>query len=161
MDAEFHFAVAEIAIALAGFTGLVAGLSGQERSGGAHDYHGLLNILISSGCALVFALLPTALVDAGMDVDSAMQISGLVLGVLMVGIIGFYTALARRVRPRHPWTFWSLLVVGLLISCGLVLGSAGVLDIRFYSPQLLWLLAVGFAQFFSFLMLRWGRPRET
>ena len=94
-----------------------------------------------------------------METGAAMRSCSLVLGLLMVGLTGYYTAVARQVRPRHPWTFWPVLAIGVLIAAGLVLESAGVLPVHLYALMLLWLLVVGFAQFFSFLLLT-GRTTD-
>jgi len=158
VDAEFNLTVAEIAIALAGFTGLVAGLARGDRSQETQDYVGLMNILLSSGCAMAFALLPLALVQAGMGGDLVTRLCGALLGALVVCLTGYYTAIARRIRPRQPWLFWPMLVTGTLIAAGLVLESAGVLGANLYPVLLFWLLIVGFAQFFSFLVLSWRGP---
>ena len=158
---ETLFTIAELSLALAGFSGLVVGLRGMQTGEiQSQDRIGLSHILLSSGAALVFSLLPPVLVAAGIDTATAWKASSLALAVVILCATAAVANSARRTPPRSPWVFWPLLVLGLGVGGGLgavtlrpVSAGASLLPLA-----LLWLLVVGFVQFAVFLVLLWWRP---
>ena len=156
--ADFHTIIAELAMALAGFSGLVMGIKNtQARTWTRQDRFGLGLILTTSGLAMLFSLAPPALHMAGLTEGLAAQITHLTLAALVV--LGCVTAatVSIRSRPRYPWSFWPLMTLGLVISISLIYSSfGGIGTTTNVAPLLLiWLLTVGFAQFFTFLVLTW------
>lgn len=148
--------IAEISVALAGFSAVVVGLR-QTREGRwtRQDSFGVVHILASSGLAMVFSLLPLGLAAAGLSPSAAWTFTSFGLGlVVLVASLGWGLA-ARRTAPRYPVLFWGFVASGVALGVALILGASGWL-----APQgsllplaLLWLLLVAFTQFASFLAL--------
>ena len=151
---EFNYLVAELSLALAGFSGVIVGL-GRSGAGSIdlHDRFGLLHILLCSGFALIFSLLPVALSYVGLSVGSAHSIASATLACTMIFACAFWMSTARTTKPRHRVAFWSLASLGLLIGFAMLISVAGFANAQNFFPiALLWHLLVGFVQFFYFLI---------
>ena len=83
---EMLLTIAELALGLAGFSGVVVGIQGA-RAGrlSRQDAFGLLHILSSSGAAMLFSLLPFALHEAGLSEAMAWTTTTLALGLTILG----------------------------------------------------------------------------
>lgn len=158
---DFLFTVAELSVALAGFSGVVIGIRGaREGALARQDLFGLLHILGSSGAAMTFSLLPSALGAAGVDPLQAGNVTSLLLGALvLVASIGWGIS-AGWTGPRYPVVFYSFVVAGVALGIGLLTTSIGIVSYAatLLPLVLLWLLLVAFAQFVTFLMLAWASP---
>ena len=147
-------------MALAGFSGVVVGVrrAGQGKVQ-TQDKFGLLLILTTSGLAMLFSLLPSAMQLAGVSQGDSQTISNFILGLFtFIASIGLGIA-SRRTRPRYLASFWILVFIGTVLGLALLLTTIGVLTYSgdFSGLLLLWLLLVGFTQFFTFLVLTWSQ----
>lgn len=158
---EFNYVVAELSLALAGFSGVIVGLGrSTAKSINRHDQFGLLHILLCSGFALIFSLLPVALPYAGLSVGSSHSIASALLACTMIFACAFWMSTALTTKPRHPVAFWSLSSLGLLIGFAMLISVAGFTNARnFFPVALLWHLLVGFVQFFYLLVSLWTDPQ--
>jgi hypothetical protein len=68
-DASYFHTIAEVAVTLAGFSGIVVALLGRGAAWRENDRYGLMVVLLCCVYALVLSLLPTAL--AFFDVAAA------------------------------------------------------------------------------------------
>ena len=159
---ETLFTIAELSVALAGFSGVVVGLrAGRTRDGARQDWLGLGHILASTGVAMTFSLLPSAVAAAGVDAAAGHAAIVLALGLVVVAATGSTMAATRRTRPRHPVRFWTLAIVGAALGVACLAEGAGFLaPHRAFLPlTLVWTLLVAFVQFVTFLSLSWA-PEE-
>jgi hypothetical protein len=153
------FTIAELSVALAGFSGVVVGIRGT-RAGTLtrQDLFGLLHILASSGAAMIFSLLPFALHAAGVSEATAWIATSLSLGSLVLLASTAWGYATRRTVPRYPAVFWAFVATGAVLGAALLTTGSGLVG----NPgglvpiTLLWLLLVGFAQFAAFLVLSWA-----
>ena len=158
MQAEFLLTLAEIAVALAGFAGLIVAISG--RRGGSADearlnLQLLKNVLGASFMAAGFALLPVALLSMAIDSQTAWRGSA---GLLAVGLplymfqtvfpaLASYRALGRSV----PLSYRANIALGLVFAGALGLSAGGVVPSSTYLPAVSFLVygaAVSFVRVF-------------
>lgn len=154
--------VIEVAIAIAGFSGIVAAV-GHRGAGRwtAADQLRLRILLTASGVAIVFAFLPFVLVDL-LDPSIAWRLAS--------GLLAIHTAAitAHRVRQASHANaseaiglrVWWLVVVAAVV--GMLVGNA----VWFASPALyvlgvLWGVFVAFMTFATLLLDAWRQPREA
>jgi hypothetical protein len=144
---DFLFTVSEIAVAFAGFAGLVVAISrrnGRSAEQALWDLQHLKNVLGTSLLAIAFALLPAMLSGMGADVAFAWRSSALLFAIAWVGYAGnavpkglsAYRAIERAV----PLTYWISVVLSVFVPIALVLCAAGVLPTSTYLPALAFLL---------------------
>ena len=157
-ESNFYLSIAQISLALAGFTGVVVGLNRAEAgSMTAQDRIGLIHIMLSSGAALVFSLLPFAIESLGFGIGTTQRVTETLLGTVALAASLYWAKASKSVKPRHPVPFWILLALGILIGAALLTTAIGAIDrLNFVPIALLWLLVVGFAQFFGFLVTLWA-----
>lgn len=160
-DADFLFIVAELAIALAGFSGLVTVIAHrQDRSPGevALGFQQLRAVLVISLPAAAFALLPSLLERMGAAPDIAWRVSAALFLVVSVGVMGTavpsvfraYAGAGRRV-PLTVWLSTVLIAVMWLI---LLLCALGCVPTSAYLAALfitLYLAGVAFVRVFAAL----------
>ena len=90
MGGQSYEVIAEIAIALAGFSGVTATLQRRAHDGlNERDRLALHQMLVWSGLALAFSLLPAALVDSGISLERTQAACSLGLGSLMLAFMIF------------------------------------------------------------------------
>jgi hypothetical protein len=120
--------IAEVSVALAGFSSVVIALRGVQP----HAWS-----------ALVWGVSTAA------------------VGLFILGGVGTlaFAAVARRVRPRTPRVFWTMVPSGFVVAPMLLLSSLDVLLPRGPSLLLLgliWALVGAFAQLASFVLVTWS-----
>jgi len=157
MRTDFLLTLAEIAVGLAGFAGLIVAISGRRdgvRDEAELNLQLLKNVLGASFMAAGFALLPVALL--GMEVDSTAAWRG--SAALLTVALPLY--MLQTVRPalaafraigKVPLSYWANNVVALLIVSSLVLCASGVVSSSFYLPAVSFLAygaAVSFVRVF-------------
>ncbi len=154
------FTIAELSVALAGFSGVVLGLrSARQGALSSHDRFGLMHILTGSGGAMLFALLPSALHAAGLEPELAERTATALLGAAFLVVAPIWGVLGRRTQPRFPMLFWSFVVSGALLGVALLVTSLWLPGPGTLLPlALMWLLGLAFAQFVVFLALLWSQP---
>lgn len=156
------FTVAEVGIALAGFSGVVA-ILGRRGAGewSAPDWLRLAMLLSFSFGAVGFSLLPTLLLGLGVGEASAWALSSLLLALFLLTAYVLVTRrlaqlgdAATRQFPRATGIAVAALSLPVLVV--LLLNAAGVLFSREFGPfflGMLWLLALGGLQFYRLLRL--------
>lgn len=151
--------IAELSVALAGFSGVVVGLrAGRGGDPPRQNLFGLLHILASSGAAMVFSLLPATLHAAGLDERIAWTTTSALLGTTVVVAAVLWAFATRATKPRFPWVYWSFIASGIVLGLMLLVSTTGwrAHEGSLLPLVLLWLLLVGFAQFATFLVLSSG-----
>jgi len=147
MDGEFLLTLAEIAVALAGFAGLIVAISGRRGSSvdeARLNLQLLKNVLGASFMAAAFALLPVALLSMGTDPKSAWRGSAGVLAAALplymyrtvLPALAGYRALGRTA----PLSYRTNIAIGLIFSGALALCAGGVLPSSTYLPAVLFLV---------------------
>ncbi len=84
MQSEFLFTVAEVAVAFAGFAGLIVAISGRQGRSAAEvrlDLVLLTNVLSTSLVAVAFALIPATFLGMGMEPGDAWRGSAFLCAV--------------------------------------------------------------------------------
>jgi len=163
VDPDFQYVIAELAMALAGFSGVVVGVkSSSQKSVDRQDRFGLLLILLTSGCAMLFSLAPLALQASGMSAQNAGDLSNTLVSLVVLGACSVVGIASFKSSPRYPFTFWPLLIFGWVLAIALLVKSAGLIEYAadLSALMLLFLLTAGFAQFFSFLIMSWWKPEQ-
>jgi hypothetical protein len=157
------FTIAELSVALAGFSGVVIGIrSTRLDTPSRQDTIGIVHILTSSGAAMVFSLLPSALHAAGLRETVAWNTTSVILGVLVLAASTGWSLSARRSVPRYPTVFWTFIATGIALGAALLATTAGLVEYRgtLLPLTLLWLLLVSFVQFVTFLAVAWHHTAE-
>lgn len=162
MDFQSHEVIAEISVALAGFSGMTAALQRRAQDGFTErDRLALRQMLTWSGLALVFSLLPAVLVELGISPEGTLAACSLGLGSLMLAFSFVVLSRNRRVEragDRGPFPYLYLIIpiavfieIGALLSNGLGLigPSLGVFQLG-----LVTCLLVGFIVFAAWLIYR-------
>jgi len=158
---------AEVAITLAGFSGIVAVL-GRRGHGEwqPQERMRLTMLLASSFMAVFFAMLPIALLGLGLGEAGAWSVSSAILGACIAASHPMVSHFVRRMPgdavasefPRSLGAF--VLVVSLLIALLLLLNVVGFHFEREFGPYfagLLWLLVLSAIQFVRLLAVRRGQ----
>jgi hypothetical protein len=154
--------VAEVSVALAGFSSVVIALRGaQPHTWSAQDRVGLGNVLAISAGTLVGSLLPFPIAYLGAPPALVWGVSSAAVGLFILAGVGTlaFAAVVRRVRPRTPRVFWSIVPSGFVVAPMLLLSALDVLLPR--GPSLLlvgliWALVAAFAQLASFVLVTWS-----
>ena len=151
--------IIEVAITLAGFSGIVAAM-GRRGAGqwSSADQLLLRILLMSSGVAILFAFLPFILIDM---LESSLMwrlLSGvLVLWLIALAIIRMRQAAAlgiRRVYGLHYLYFvcLTLVLISLLAFNAIWLGSPSL-----YLLGVLWQVTIAFVTFVTMLLNSWRK----
>ncbi len=157
---DFQSIIAELSMALAGFSGLVMGIKvSRNNRWNAQDRLGLGLILFTSANAMFFALAPEALVAAGLDAGTTKFTLNLALAAIITASCVLSAVSSVRSKPRYPWSFWPLWGTGFVLSVCLAWTTFTRSAADFLPLVLIWLLIVAFAQFFTFLVLTWEHNR--
>ena len=153
---------AEIAVAFAGFSSVVA-IFERGAESGAGTSHGSFDLFRFSLAALFFSLLPFPLLFLGLSPPAVWSCSG---GLLVLFIVAQGTLTARFIRRGEAIVVSSLTrglsilanVVYTIIIAAQVLNVAGVLG-RSLGPYVLGLFLVLFGAGVNFVRLVWvGNP---
>jgi hypothetical protein len=156
--ADFLFIVAEIAIAFAGFAGLVTVISKREDRSAAQshlDVERLKVVLVLSLLTAAFALLPSLISRMEADPETAWRVAAGLFLVVSVGFLGrSVPVVLRAYGPANhgvPRTVWlSLGVIGAKW-IALALCAIGILPVSTYLAALfatLYLAGVTFVRIF-------------
>lgn len=153
--------VAEIALGLAGFTGVLVVLGRQPGRLSPAGAFRLTVLLIGSLSALFLALIPLALHDSGLSGSVLWRVSSLVMAGSILATGGLLVRPVRRFRRGESESYNPTILV--LITTGAVLvfiaqmvNASGVLggpSPGAYSFGLLFFLAVGAVQFVRILFV--------
>jgi hypothetical protein len=154
--------IAEISVALAGFSSVVIALRGSGPGAWTPgDRFGLGNVLGASVGTLIGSLLPFPLFYLGWSDDAVFGAANATLGVLILAAVGILAGSVRRrkVDPRQPHVFWSFVGSGLAVAGMLLLSAFGLVFPR--GPAILligliWALLAAFAQLATFVLVSWS-----
>jgi hypothetical protein len=143
--------LAELSLALAGFTGVVAAFGGRERAFNQVDRMRLSTILWSSGGVLAGSLLLFVLSAGGLSAAAAFPTVG--ISMALIGVVN-YVQLNPRVldnlrnetttvsnRSFSLGVAWVVAVIGLYVTAAVLGGEAWPL-LAGFSLQLIWGLLV-------------------
>ena len=154
MHTEFLFIVAEVAVAFAGFAGLVFAISArrdQEPEQTRLQFELLLNVLSASLLVIAFALIPPMIADIGASPDTTWRGSALLFAIAFGSYIVYslrrsypaYRAAGRSVPVSFQVnSFLAIFFAGLLVLC-----AAGVVPASAYRATLLFCLYASGASF--------------
>ncbi len=154
MQAEFLFTVAEIAIALAGFAGLIVAISRRDDRL-AEDVRLqielLKNVLGGSFMVVAFSLIPVVLL--GMEIDpvvawrSSAFLFSISLAVYISRTVPKTLASYRATNRSVPRTYRINIGLAVVVIIGLALVVIAVLPVSAYLPALLYVLYGAAASF--------------
>lgn len=153
--------IAEVAVGLAGFSGVVVVLGRQPGEFTRVEAGRLVVLLMSSLGALFFALLPFALFPLGLDTSTVWRIAAGLVAILALSHLGVSYSELRRVRNEAPEVYsrvvasvhFSILFAVLLLQLAIVI-MGGELALSLYIFGLLGLLVVAAFQFVRILFVR-------
>jgi len=158
MRTDFLLTVAEVAVALAGFAGLVVAISGR-RDGPADEarlnLQLLKNVLGASFMAAGFALLPVALLSMEVDAGVAWRVSAgllaLALPLYMLRTVPSALAEYRSLSRPVPLSYRVNFAMALAVIGALGLSVVDVIPTTAYLPAVSYLVyaaAVSFVRVF-------------
>jgi hypothetical protein len=164
--ADYLYTVAQIAVALVGFSGIVAAFKERGNSGFAGTEHALLTLLIERGfAALFFAMLPPLLV--------LLVSPGRAFWAVCSGLLAAYTltAFVRLIRRRRSMSesaragsarsFYMNSAVALSAAFGVqLLNAVGIVPnqgVGWYALGATWYLVAGANLFVSLLRVHAGQ----
>ena len=140
--------VAEFAIALAGFSGIVVGLRANGKHPLTHqDRFGLIHIIVSSLCALLFSLLPFVPHHLGARTSATWELSSLVFsaGLFGVSLVAYFGTKDYLNRLSRAW-FFTYLTGSIASALGLLCNGLGVFGAAYPG---VYLVGLGWLLFFS------------
>ena len=119
--------LAELAVGLAGFTGIAAAFGGHDREYSDPDRVRLLSIFLSAGCVLVGSLCALTLTSAGWSSSQSYRWSGLSAAAVLIPSFYFVIpqayAFARDPDASTSFAIVALAVVANLVSVLLLTGN--------------------------------------
>jgi hypothetical protein len=155
--------LAEIAITLAGFSGLIAAFRSQDRWE-ATDKARLLNILVLCFFVVLCAMLPTFTSTYFPEQEDSWRLSCLLYGMVQLAVVvRFLSAIFQGTwNPAAPWISFPFAVIGLgvgllAMSSGLGIGPTATSSLL--GLVLIWGLVAAASQFVLSLQSVWGEPR--
>ena len=156
-EAETLRLIAEVGIAIAGFSGVVVVL--RRGAGDSWEVGRLWMLLVQALGAMLFAFVPLLLEMAGLSASANWRCSNGALGLFNIAVVA---GVGMTIRDSRHYEFvgWGVLV-GLCViqaSIGLVqifhaLGGLPSIGALFYSMSLVWLLSMACLNF-ALLVLR-------
>jgi hypothetical protein len=155
--------IAEFAIALAGFSGIVVALGKQPGRWAAADRFRLLNVLVYAFTVGFMAYLPMGLAHAGLAGSLLWRVSsGGFLCVLLIESVLFLSVIMRAVtdevrillNPIIYWTSWIFFAIVMLAQLLNILGLGFQPQFAPYFLGLVLSLLAGSSQFVRILFAR-------
>lgn len=123
---EAVFTIAEIAVALAGFTGIVVVLGSRGDVWDDSEILRLHTLLRASLSALFCSFVPLVVTEIGLEAVGVWELSALIIGsVMAVNLVIFGVRSRGTVLPLSQRMYF---VGGAVISLGLFSAAAGVLE---------------------------------
>jgi hypothetical protein len=109
---EIFSLLAELAVGLAGFTGVAAAFGGRDRRYSDPDRARLLSIFLSAGCVLVGSLCALTLTSAGWSSGQSFRWSGLTAAAVLIP--SFYSVIPQAYAfAKDPDATTSFVIVAL------------------------------------------------
>jgi len=165
---DLFFTVAEVSVAFAGFAGLVTVLASRARQSAeraALDLVFLHTVLATSLSVVAFALLPPALVDMGVESETALRACAAIFLAVSIGYgswAGPRAASAyKAANQRPPWTWWLNISLAVIQWVVLALCALGIVSSSYYLGALLFFLYLSGSSFFRvFMSIGRSRPSD-
>ena len=111
--------LAELAVGLAGFTGVAAAFGGRDRSYSDPDRARLLSIFLSAGCVLIGSLCALTLTSAGWSSGQSYRWSGLSAAAVLIP--SFYSVIPQAYAfAKDPDATTSFVIVVLAVVANIV-----------------------------------------
>jgi hypothetical protein len=161
--ADSLLTTAEVAVALAGFAGIVVVLGKPSLSDWSRvDVLRLETLLVVSLGAVVFALVPIALHHAGLPGRTVIATSSALMMLYIAALLCRFQIRVRRLDPESRATLSPIftrviLAVWIVIFVNLALNSLDVVfqrEFGIYFLALLWFLIVSVIQFARIILVR-------
>ena len=142
--------IAEVAMALTGFTGALSVFRRQQHWTRI-ELTALSHLLVLGIAASVFSLLPMPLLATALARSTIWQLCLPALGICIIAFVvwGQRTRVRHRLRPRWPLAYWLLQSIGLLLALMLITAAfTPILRLpAVYLGGLLWMVFFGMLQF--------------
>lgn len=141
-------AIAEIAIAIAGFAGIVAAIDRRSAIPTTGAHNSLTTLLGSSLGVALFAFVPEWIASARLSPELVWQASNGLFGIYRLTYVSMIVLSARRAGRERPFRF--PLPIGTLLGIMHLAASAGALpDFHYflYLTGLLWGIGVSLLSF--------------
>ena len=168
MSNDFLFIVAEIAIAFAGFAGLVVAISGRQGRSAERARLELVllrTVLLVGLLVVAFALFPSLLSELGAEPEVAWRVSASVyffaLGGLAVRNAPRNIAAHRAANQRVPITVWLTTTLTFVLVIVLALCAIGILPASSYLVALAGSLIMAGASFVRVFMSVGGASADA
>ena len=155
MPEDLFLTLAEVAVAFAGFAGLVtvlAARSSRATNRASLDLLFLHTVLATSLSVVAFALLPPSLVDMGMESETALRSCA---ALFLAASLGYGSWAGPRARSayeaassRPHWTWRLNVSLGVIQWIVLALCALGVVSSSYYLGALLFFLYLSGSSFF-------------
>lgn len=149
--------IIEVAIALAGFAGIVAAV-GRRGSGqwSAADQLLLRVLLLSSGAAIIFAFLPFILADA-LELSMLWRVLSAVLALWLtaVAILRIRQSMSHGITQVLDLRLNYFIAGGLSVVLLLVANAVWLASPSVYLVGLLWQVTISFVTFVTLLLNSW------
>jgi hypothetical protein len=158
-EAEALYNIAEIAVGLAGFAGVVLAISRGREELVSYDAFRVFQLLANAISAMLLALVPIALYAAGVPMEDTWRASSGVMVLVTLGIGAGAFRFGREVDPEDlHWAIGSVLIGGTSIN--LTCQTLNVLHVGFhgifavYYFGLFWFLTGAGMSFVTLLFIR-------
>lgn len=156
--------IAQVAIALTGFTGILT-VFRRQRCWTQLEVIAVKHLLAIGGAASLFALLPMPLLATTLPTSVAWQLCLPALGICLMifAVWNQRTRVLHRLRPRWPLAYWPLQLLGFVLATLLI--AAGFTPIlrhpALYLVGLLWMILVGLLQFMVQVLKTFPSPGDN
>ena len=157
--------IAELAVTIAAFTGLVSAFRGASRKWTSDDTYRLRFLVLLSFSIIVGSILPFAISGWTQQASLIWGITSIVYGLAVVGVVGhsFYRMIYGRVALAFKGFTYTSVSLGLLIHLTILVGGSNIVFSA--SPQLvvlgmLWCLVHCATVFLAMLTFLWSSDSE-
>ncbi len=156
--------VSELALALAGFSGIVIVFGRWKDADVAFEGYRIKLLLLASFGAMFLALTPVLFQQMGMTEPSLWILSNLLMGLFSLMFVAVLWNPTRRYMRKHPNMFYVPLLSAILIGYALnisvqLMAAAGLVPLSrsgVFLAGLYWLLAHSAIQFARLLFVKSG-----
>lgn len=167
---DLFIVIAEVAVGLAGFSGVVVTL-GRQRSGSWEEDERLRFtqlLCLTLGCAL-FAILPLTLMLSPLSINAILRICGIPAALFFASVVSrsVFRVLNFREEIRSRFNMPLTMFIGagtFLVSLVALIDAAGVSkapSLWIYAAMLVWVLLVSGFQFLRIVLLGMDSSRGS
>jgi hypothetical protein len=154
--------VIEVAIALVGFSGIVAAVG---RRGAGHwspvDQLRLRILLTAGGAALSFAFLPFTMIDA-IDPALVWRLCSGLMAMWLIGIMGYRLRQTSKLGITQAVGYYrSVIIIQIGVVAMLVANAFWFASSSLYVVAVFWQTAIAFMTFVALLLDSWRQPPDA